>query len=125
MSFSSRGLENIFVNNNKKYKKVSHLKKIIMPISKKSHVPILMTYKRDKIEISGDPQDVKKIIWTDLILSKFRIVSILSLLQLFSKYSWLNIVINWLKKCLMIVGPILTTIGYLTMWLHSGFPGTG
>ncbi len=82
----------------------------------------LMTYKREKnkVEISGDPADVKAAMWVDLIATHlWWIVMLIILLILVPKASIIPPVLQWLKKQLWVWTPFMSVAGYLQT-LFSG-----
>lgn len=81
-----------------------------------------MKYKREKgkMEISGDPNQIKRHIWFDQFNSFLLwTVPVIILLCFLPKVSWLPILIKWLQKVLMILAPILITMSYLMMQLSG------
>jgi len=79
-------------------------------------------YKREKgkMEISGEPGEVKRHIWFDQ-LQTFLLwaVPVIILLCLVPKASWLPFLMKWLKQNLFVLTPLFTIMGYLMMQLSG------
>jgi hypothetical protein len=93
-----------------------------MATLKRTPVQPPVKYKREKgkMEISGDPNEIKRHIWFDQFNSFLLwAVPVTILLCFLPKVSWLPILIKWLKKALMILAPFLITMGYLMMQLSG------
>ena len=76
-----------------------------------------MIYKRDKgkIEISGEPEEVRLPMWFDLISTRLVwIILIVVLLFTIPKLSWIPIVLQWLKKSLPLLIFFVGLVGYLS-----------
>lgn len=65
----------------------------------KSNTPIVYRREKNKVEISGDPEQVKKHIWFDQY-SRFAFVIAAAILLaiILPKASWLPFVWQWLKR---------------------------
>lgn len=84
----------------------------------KKRTPI--KYKRNKLEISGDPSDVKIPIWTDLILSHLLwIVPMIILLCIVPKASLIPAVFHWFRKYIS----LLTFFVVVEEWVQLLFSG--
>lgn len=60
-----------------------------------------ITYERDKnkVKIKGDPGDVKKAVWFDLITKELRwLVPVVLLLFIAPKASFIPVLLKWLKN---------------------------
>jgi hypothetical protein len=61
--------------------------------------PIVYKREKSKVEISGDPRDVKFLIWIDLILSHLKsIIPVIILLCMVPKISIIDPKVKWLWK---------------------------
>lgn len=82
----------------------------------------LITYKRDKdkVEISGDPKDIKGLIWFDMVSSRLKGTLWRGLL-LFTvpKASVMPLLWQWLKKQIPFMILLVVAAGWLQM-LFSG-----
>lgn len=74
-----------------------------------------VVYKRDKnkVEISGDPKDIKGLMWLDMITSKLWIVFMIVLLFTVPKASFIPLLWQWVKKQI----PFLTVFVVVAPWL--------
>jgi len=88
-----------------------------MPIKKQ-----LLIYEREKnkVKISGDPEDVKVPMWTDLILSHLLwIVPLTILLFIAPKTSFMPGVLQWLRKYLSLLILLVAIQAYLHFLLSG------
>lgn len=79
-------------------------------------------YKREKgkMEISGEPGEIKGHIWFDQ-LQTFLLcaVPVILLLCFMPKASWLPLLLKWAKQKLFVLTPLFTITGYLMMQLSG------
>ncbi len=69
-----------------------------------SQTPITYKREKNKVEISGDPADVKRPMWFDLISSRLLwLVPLAWLLWKLPEVSWLPVVMKWLKHKLYLM----------------------
>jgi len=87
----------------------------------KAEKQIPVVYKRDKnkVEISGEPKDIKGLMWLDMITSKLWIVLVVILLFTVPKASLLPLLWQWVKKQL----PFLILFVVVASWLQMQFSG--
>lgn len=80
-----------------------------------------VVYKRDKnkVEISGDPKDIKGLMWLDIITSKLWIVFIIVLLFTVPKASFIPLLWQWVKKQI----PFLILFVVVAPWLQMQLSG--
>lgn len=82
----------------------------------------LITYKRDKdkIEITGDPKDIKWPMWFDLVSSRVLwVLFVVALLFTVPKASIIPVLWQWVKKLLPFTIPFMVRADWLQM-LFSG-----
>ncbi len=82
----------------------------------------LITYKRDKdkIEITGDPKDIKWPIWFDLVSSRVLwVLFVVALLFTVPKASIIPVLWQWVKKLIPFMIPFMVGADWLQM-LFSG-----
>lgn len=82
----------------------------------------LITYKRekDKVEITGDSEDTKGLMWFDLISSRLIwIVLVVVLLFVAPKASFVPILWQWIKKQI----PFMMLFVVAATWLQMLFSG--
>lgn len=81
-----------------------------------------LTYKRekDKVEITGEPEDTKGLMWFDLISSRLIwIVLVVVLLFIAPKASFVPILWQWVKKQI----PFMMLFVVPAAWLQMLFSG--
>ncbi len=81
-----------------------------------------LTYKRekDKVEITGEPEDTKGLMWFDLVSSRMiRIVLVVVLLYIAPKASFVPILWQWVKKQI----PFMILLIVSAAWLQKLFSG--
>ena len=74
-------------------------------------------YKRNKVEITGDPSDVKTLILIDSILAYMWIFIVIVLLFVSPKASFLSALFQWLKKYIPL---LILFVALADYWLLSG-----
>lgn len=60
--------------------------------------PVVYKREKNKVEISGDPKDIKGLMWVDMITSKLWIVFMIVLLFTVPKASFIPLLWQWVKK---------------------------
>jgi hypothetical protein len=80
-----------------------------------------VVYKRDKnkVEISGDPKDIKGLMWLDMITSKLWIVLVIVLLFTVPKASFVPLLWEWIKKQTPFLILFVVVAGWLQMLLSG------
>jgi hypothetical protein len=88
----------------------------------KSTKSSMITYRRikDDIEITGDSNEIKNLIWFDLICNKLKaLISFRFFLLIVPKASWLLSALQWFKKQLPFLIVLLVQVNYLLMFLSD------
>lgn len=75
--------------------------------------PVVYKREKNKVEISGDPKDIKGLMWVDMITSKLWIVFMIVLLFTVPKASFIPLLWQWIKKQI----PFLILFVVLAPWL--------
>lgn len=81
-----------------------------------------LTYKREKnkIEITGAPEDIKGPMWADLILSHLLwIGTVIILLFIIPKVAFIPAVIQWFRKYVLLFIHIVALMNYLHLFLSG------
>lgn len=91
-----------------------------MKVKKPISSPVM--YKRDKgkVEITGEPEQVKWQIWFDLVSSKILwLVLLIVLLSTVPKAGWLPVIWQWVKKHLFLLTLLLVREDFLLVLLSG------
>jgi len=79
-----------------------------------------ITYKRGKVEISGEPKQTKPHIWYEQInASLLWIALVIILLCVLPKASWLPVVWQWLKKYTLLLIPLVVVADWAQLLLSG------
>jgi hypothetical protein len=82
--------------------------------------PIKYKREKDKMEITGDPSDIKWPMWFDLVSSRlFKAIVAIIILITVSRASLSPAMLEWLKKLLSLL-MFFVAVGGLNMFLLSG-----
>jgi len=82
----------------------------------------LLSYKRNKgqVEITGEPEDVRRIMWFDLITSKLLwVVPVVIMLFIAPKASFIPMLCQWLKKQMSFLTLFVVAVDCLKMLLSG------
>lgn len=86
-----------------------------MPDRKRQSVPLHYSRKKDSVEINGHPDDVKRLAWVDMLLTKgLWLVFIIILLIIVPKASFVPVILKYIKDKLFLI-LLLALAGYSLM----------
>jgi hypothetical protein len=82
----------------------------------------ITTYERDKnkVKISGEPENVKWQIWFDLVANKlFWLLLVIILLVVLPKASFIPILLKWIKQQLPFMTLFVVAVGWIQLFLSG------
>lgn len=82
----------------------------------------ITTYKRDKnkVEISGDPENVKLQIWFDMVTNMLRwLIPLINLFLIVPKAFFIPILLKWIKHVLPFLILFVVVVDYVQIFLSG------